>query len=241
MKLEVLCDFDGTITAFDTVDHLLNTLADPAWEAIEAEWEAGKISSRECMTRQVPLIRGGWKAIQNELDQISMADGFQDFIEWCRQRNIPVSVVSDGLDRVIEYLLVKNNIKVGKIHANHLVEDADGSLRLEPSKGPRLLNCQSGVCKCQIAGNVSTLVSKVVIGDGRSDFCWAKEADILFAKSKLIDFCRKENLTFNPFASFKEIQASLTDYLSGDAAAVSINMPAKVTILPTTTVPALKI
>lgn len=235
IKLQVLSDFDGTITVTDTVDVLLNKLADPAWEDIEAEWEQGKIGSRECMSRQIPLIRGGWAAIQNELDQMEIAAGFNEFVNWCRQKNIPISVVSDGLDRVIAYLLKRHGVQVDRIYANHLIESADGSLSLQFSNGPRLMQCQSGVCKCQIANNVSSLTTKVVIGDGRSDFCWAKEADILFAKSKLIEFCREEKLAYNPFSNFVDIQCSLDSLLEGKQEALVFKAPVTITVLPVVT------
>ncbi|MEZ4537363.1 MAG: hypothetical protein R3D26_20540 [Cyanobacteriota/Melainabacteria group bacterium] len=46
-KLEIFCDFDGTITVGDTVDLLLEKLALPEWEALEL-WQKGEISSGEC-------------------------------------------------------------------------------------------------------------------------------------------------------------------------------------------------
>ncbi len=65
--VEVFCDFDGTITNRDTVDHLLESLADntasPTLEEIEARWVAGEIGSRDCMAQQVALLRGGWTAV----------------------------------------------------------------------------------------------------------------------------------------------------------------------------------
>ena len=60
--LAVFCDFDGTITTHDVATQLLVELADPAWAVLEAEWEQGRIGSRECLAKQVPLIRGGWPA-----------------------------------------------------------------------------------------------------------------------------------------------------------------------------------
>ena len=38
--MQIFCDFDGTITRQDTTDYILNRLANPAWEEIEAELAA---------------------------------------------------------------------------------------------------------------------------------------------------------------------------------------------------------
>lgn len=224
-KLQIFSDFDGTITTRDTVDVLLTELADPAWEQIEEEWIAGKIGSRECMARQVPLIRGGWKKVQELLDTLQITEGAATFVEWCRSKNIPFIVVSDGLDRVIEYILRKNGIHADRIFANHLIESANGEFSLQASVRPRFANCQSGVCKCQLVGQAGYQLIRVVIGDGRSDFCWSKESDLLYAKGKLVDYCRKENITCNEFDTFNDIHASLSKVNLGNFEHVAFNKP----------------
>src|SRR5271155_2356634 len=110
-KPRIFCDFDGTITTGDTVDILLESLADPAWKDIEAQWEEGEIGSRECMARQIPLIRGGWNAVLEVLNTVQVDKTFSTFVSWCRQQKIPVFVVSDGLDKVIEYLLAREGMR----------------------------------------------------------------------------------------------------------------------------------
>ena len=76
MKFHVFVDFDGTIAPQDTTDLILERFADPAWRDIEEEWRAGRIGSRECMVRQIDLIR----AIEEELDafinEIEIDPGF---------------------------------------------------------------------------------------------------------------------------------------------------------------------
>lgn len=225
-KIQVFCDFDGTITTRDTVDILLTELADPAWEKIEEEWVQGKIGSRECMAKQVPLIRGGWPAVQEILDELQISEGFIEFVDWCKDRLIPVAVVSDGLDRVIQYVLDKHRIRVDRIYANHLEESPTGEFSLHFSARPRLMGCQSGVCKCQIAGQAGAYQTiRVVIGDGRSDFCWSKEADLLFAKSKLINYCTEQGIGHNPFETFFEVKDTLHMVSHGRYEGIVFNKP----------------
>lgn len=236
-KIQVFSDFDGTITTRDTVDILLSELADPEWESIEAEWVAGNIGSRECMARQVPLIRGGWKKVQELLDTLQITEGISEFVTWCRSNNIPFVVVSDGLDRVIEYILKKNGIVADRIFANHLIESVNGEFSLQASARPRFANCQSGVCKCQLVGQAGYRTIRVVIGDGRSDFCWSKESDLLYAKGKLIDFCESEKIAYNAFDNFNDIYTSLAKVNTGSFEHVLFNKalltaPAALTVLP---------
>jgi 2-hydroxy-3-keto-5-methylthiopentenyl-1-phosphate phosphatase len=48
----------------------------------------------------------------------------------------------------------------------------------------------------------------VYIGDGLSDFQAVREADVVFVVkgSRLADWCREQNIAYNEFTSFGEIQ-----------------------------------
>ena len=65
-RVRIFVDFDGTISLEDTTDVVLERFADPSWQKVEAEWLAGHIGSRECMKRQVELMR----ATPEELDHV---------------------------------------------------------------------------------------------------------------------------------------------------------------------------
>ena len=45
----------------------------------------------------------------------------------------------------------------------------------------------------------------ILVGDGKSDYCLAKHADIVFAKGKLITHCEQENIPFHRFQTFAEV------------------------------------
>ena len=52
----ILCDFDGTISQEDVTDSLLMRFGRPGWDALEVDWRAGKIGSRQCMAGQIALL-----------------------------------------------------------------------------------------------------------------------------------------------------------------------------------------
>lgn len=208
-NIEVYCDFDGTITVGDTVDILLEELADPEWQSIEERWVKGEIGSRECMALQVALIKGGWTAILKVLETVQIEPTFATFAKWCKQSGIALSIVSDGIDKVIHHILKREKITVDSIRANHLEESGDGSVRLTFPCPPQIQACSSGMCKCQILNNGPAKPMKVVIGDGRSDFCWAAEADLVFAKSKLLSYCQSYRMNCIEFQDFVSVRAEL--------------------------------
>jgi 2-hydroxy-3-keto-5-methylthiopentenyl-1-phosphate phosphatase len=50
---------------------------------------------------------------------------------------------------------------------------------------------------------------KVVIGDGRSDFCWSSEADLVFAKTKLLTHCKSAGIACVAYEDFTSIKSNL--------------------------------
>lgn len=207
-SLAVYCDFDGTIALEDVTDAILGRLADKEWLQIEGEWEQGEISSKECMARQVALIHGGWGAIKAMLGEIRLDPSFASFATWCSDSGIPLMVVSDGLDKVIQHLLWRDEIPVDGIWANQLNCEED-RLSLTFSIPPGQI-CESGVCKCRIMSETSgSNACRVVIGDGKSDYCWAQKADMVFAKSKLLEYCSRQGILCHSFHDFKAIRRVL--------------------------------
>ena len=105
----VLVDFDGSIAPDDPTDRLLERFADPEWREVEAAWQAGEISSRECMARQVALLRASPEAL-DAADRAPCAStrASQPFSEFCRRHGAEVKIVSDGFDRVVKAALRKH-------------------------------------------------------------------------------------------------------------------------------------
>jgi len=47
------------------------------------------------------------------------------------------------------------------------------------------------------------------VGDGYSDACAAGEADILFAKKDLLQYCQSKNIAYNEFSNFRDVAGCL--------------------------------
>lgn len=216
-RLRIYCDFDGTITTQDTTDVVLRELALPGWEALEEAWVSGRISAARCMREQVALIQGDDAALEAVLERIELRAGFAPFVSWCRARHLPLAVVSDGVDRLISHVLWRHGLGRLPVAANRLA-GVPGARRLEHPWAVPACAGGSGVCKCRIA-RADTRQSLVYIGDGRSDFCVAEEADVLFARATLADHCRERGLPYVPYDTFVDVQDHLSSLLSTDHAA----------------------
>ena len=211
--MEMLCDFDGTVAPRDTVDLLLERLADPAWRMLEERWVRGEIDSQECMGGQIPLIRGGWPAIERILAEVRLDPTFAPFVDWCRREGIRLRIVSGGIDRVIRHLLARDGIRVDEIWAAKLRARDDGRLRLTFPSPPRGSRCGTGFCKCALFGQSAPQPVRILIGDGRSDFCCAHRADLVFARAALLSYCRRHALPVRSFGDFMDLRRSVERWL----------------------------
>ena len=194
---KVLLDFDGTVTVKDTVDAILECFAAPAWREIEEEWKRGEIGSRECLAKQTALIRASPEEIDALIDGIEIDPGFDEFVAACKRLNIGVTIVSDGYRRSIERVLQR---------AGHALPSRSGVLTYEGRRRWKLespvsradCSSDSNTCKCMVANEAG--VPKILVGDGRSDFCVANEADLVFAKGALLDHCVENGIEHRPIA-----------------------------------------
>jgi 2,3-diketo-5-methylthio-1-phosphopentane phosphatase len=227
-KYSVFCDFDGTITNKDTIDLMLESYADPSWLEIEEEWVAGKITSDECLSRQIacvkPLPLG---EMGRFVDSLEIDKTFISFLDLLKHHDVPIYIVSDGFDWVIHRVLINNGLEkpqemkhsgqslLSRVFSNHLEFHENQNRENFSLKFPyasKKCDSGSGMCKCSILKSKACLGQEeqkkvIYIGDGRSDFCASKHADILYAKSgsSLLRECNKQNRECISFDSFKDI------------------------------------
>lgn len=198
-------DFDGTLSVGDTVDAMLERFADDRWKDLEDEWLKGNITAIECMKQQLDLVEVDQVTLENFFRGIQLDASFIPFHKYISQF-AKVAIVSDGLDHAIDVATHNAAIPAMPIYANKLTFKPNGVSISYPYRNP---DCKAGngVCKCQIADQLSSDVGGpvVLIGDGKSDYCLAKHADIVFAKGKLITHCEQENIPFRRFQTFAEV------------------------------------
>ena len=211
LKCHVFIDFDGTIVPRDATDFLLERFAFPAWRDVEEEWRAGRIGSRECMTRQVALLRVTQHRLEQAIAELAIDRGFASFVRQCRRRGIGMTVVSDGFDIVIDQVLRTAGLSL-PFFANRLIAAGQDRWRVTFPSARSDCRALAGNCKCAFTEPYATSL-KVVIGDGRSDHCVAQRADVVFAKAELLALCRSSSTPHFAFADFYEVGEQLAAWL----------------------------
>ena len=222
----ILCDFDGTISVEDVFDSLLDHFGRRGWQHLEREWRAGRIGSRACMAGQVELLHMQRAELDAHLDALWIDSAFPAFVTLARTLNVPLQIVSDGLDYAIQSMLRRAGISDLPVFANQLRAPAHKNPSGWHLDSPHQADgCRAGVCKCALADVEQRAERRVLlIGDGASDFCVANRVDFVFAKNRLIEHCRALGIPYVPITGFEDAIKYLPKLLAGELAA--INPPA---------------
>lgn len=210
-RVSLYVDFDGTISLEDTTDVILERFADPAWQKVEAEWLRGNIGSRECLARQIELINASPEALDALCADISLDPHFPETVELARRHGLELTIVSDGLDRVVKKMLHRVGLDL-PVLANHMEYVGDNRWRLSFPHSSPFCRSNAGNCKC-IALTRDPENIRILVGDGRSDFCAAETADLVVAKGALAEHCQSKGIAYTVFGNFAGATTILADWL----------------------------
>ncbi|MDZ7270037.1 MAG: MtnX-like HAD-IB family phosphatase [candidate division KSB1 bacterium] len=215
MKLRIFTDFDGTVAAKDVGDGLFARFAHPDWQKAVQAWKQGLITSRECLERECKLARATADSIAAYADEQQLDPYFSGFASFCAAHQVPLMVLSDGLDFYIERILRRHGLGHIPFRSNHLIFGDDGVII------PEFPYFELG---CRVCGNCKGYHVRthradgevvIYVGDGLSDRCGAEEADFVLAKGDLLRYCRTKHLPHAPFQTFADCLDQVKTLLTG--------------------------
>lgn len=217
----ILCDFDGTVSVEDTGIAVMNALdLKEAWE-IEHIWRRGEMGSMECLARQWGMVNLPPEELLALLDSFELRQDFAPFVSFVRSRGASLVIVSDGLDLYVDRMLARLGLVAcgGEAvlqrpedcvprFANHAVATAEGVRIRFPHRTEVCARC--GNCKLHHLFRLRPHFRRVIyIGDGHSDLCPSRYADLLFARGHLAQEAAREGSFFVPFETFTDILRAL--------------------------------
>lgn len=202
----VLVDFDGTTSLHDVAEHLLVEFADPSWPDYDAAWERGEIDARECLAAQAAMLRAPLdEMLAFASAHCAIDPTFPPFVRWLRDRDVPVTIVSDGFGFYITPLLAAAGLGDLPIRTNTWTGDAAG-LRYDHGH-PECIGC--GTCKMRAVLEARARGPVAFVGDGSSDRFGAIYADVVFAKGALVRFASSDGVPFLPWTTFDDVRTAL--------------------------------
>lgn len=208
-KIAVFTDFDGTITKKDIGDVLFKEYS--VFEPYHTQLKAGELKIEEYWKILCKNMKEGvtMEDIRNFALSIEIDSNFKAFADFCHDRDMPLTVVSDGFDAYIHPILENLDLGHLKVHCNKLMQDENGYYPVYPGASESC-TCLCASCKRNsVINSVDDDTIMVYIGDGYSDFCGAKHCDIIFAKKDLAAYCNENRLPHYPFKNFFDVRRIL--------------------------------
>lgn len=189
---------------------------------------SGKLTFRDSFKDMMDSIKKPYdQCIQYLLDNVKLDPGFNTFYHWALANNIPVVVLSSGMEPIIQALLKKlvgpESDKI-QVLANYPAAREGKTINDEGGWEIKFRNPESGFGhdKSIELRKYSSLPADVrptmfYAGDGVSDLSAARETDLLFAKKghDLITYCVNENVPFTVFRDWNDIHAKCKEIVEG--------------------------
>jgi len=184
----------------------MNEFCHEDWYKYVRMWERRDMSLRESLKQMYQKIIATRTQVEDFVQQnILVRKGFPEFIQWCGKNHIPFTIVSEGLDVVINATLAKYKVKT-QVRTNRMLFKGN-KVTIEFPETPPLCHHEDGeICGTCKATHVKELQDQgwtvVYIGDGKTDVRPGKLADITFGRRALARTLTEHNHCFFPFDNF---------------------------------------
>jgi len=204
-RLHVILDFDGTLVDPNVAIVLVEAFVENGHEVaheIDNLLHTGKIGLREAWQRQAALLPGDRidEMAQFVRDRVPLRAGAREFLDLARRHAIPVTIVSGGLEFYIRAVLDREGLDL-PIRSDRLMTRPGGPPEvIHPYGHPTCRLC--GICKAAIVEDGFPSYRSVFVADGSTDRYGAQVADIVFARHRLLDYCRKSGIPCFAFNDF---------------------------------------
>ena len=197
----VFCDFDGTITNWESAEGL--------WKYLLGE-ERFHQKMQELLQRDVGTSTGikelfgmvpskDYPRIFPYIETLEVRPGFEAFLTFLQQREIPFIIVSVGIREMIERVLAPYRDKITAYYYGELSTAGEFLTNSSPyDDGVDLLRKELVMKQypCQ---------TSIFLGDSYTDRNPALRSDIVFARDRLDLFLQEKELPHHTFETFFDV------------------------------------
>lgn len=201
--VQILCDFDGTITNQDSIIFLTEQFgAGPEFRhGMRQAIKEGRVSVYEAVRQELATLRISWEEAVKALKLSIFVDPtFPGFVKWCKDNEYSLAVVSAGMEPVIDLFI--GHLELPSFAQSLEVTPQGWDYRKKESND-----------KERIISDARKDGTLVHIGDGTSDVVAIPYADLLFAKvgSYLADYCESHHVPYIPFENFNDVREAIAE------------------------------
>jgi 2-hydroxy-3-keto-5-methylthiopentenyl-1-phosphate phosphatase len=215
----VFLDFDGTLVGPNVAIVLVEKFAKEGARVaneVDLQLHRGEITLRQAWDRQAALLPAdripemrAWAA-----REIPLRAGAHELVDLLTSHSVPTVVLSGGLDFYIDAVLEREGWDLPVMSDTLTTSTTGGLTVLHPHGHETCRLC--GICKAQTVRSAEVLPGAgrtIFIGDGSTDKYAAEVADIVFARRRLLDYCRERGIPCYPFEEFPPVTRQLRKWL----------------------------
>lgn len=215
-QLRVILDFDGTLVEPNVAILLVEEFVPNGHEIaheIDLQLHEGRLGLREAWQRQAALlpIDRVPEMARFVRDRVPLRGGARELLNLLQRHGVPVTVVSGGLEFYIREVLDREGLNL-PVRSDHLIVAPDGTPKVvHPYGHPTCRLC--GICKAGIVERGGSDPRTVFVADGSTDRYGAEAADIVFARRRLLEYCRRVGIPCFPFEDFAPVTEQFARWL----------------------------
>ncbi len=203
----IVCDFDNTAAGQNAAHAVLDRFHSAEIDALRAGFDSGELSFREYQELVFRATGAGVEELSDTaVEAVTLRPGFVDAVMAAREAGARFIVASAGLHIYIRPVLTMNGLGEVPVVAVSVTADAATGRIIQYDYPEAESWCQRewAVCKCRpMREALATGEEVVFVGDGlRSDSCAAGIATTVFARSRLLDYCRQNGIPALPYEDF---------------------------------------
>lgn len=173
------------------------------WASYENDLQGRRVTLRDVLAAQTRFVRGSLDDADALVARRARVDpSFVDFARRCERKGIPLTVLSSGIQPLIERALAREDLGDVPVVANDVVPSSDGWEMVFRDDSDNGHDKASAVRALQAQG-----YRVIFAGDSHSDFDAALAADVRYAKrgDPLERFLKQRDAIYKPFTTFAEI------------------------------------
>lgn len=203
-KRIVFCDFDNTITADESFVGMIKTFATIEYHEVKQLIIDRKITLGEGILRMVESIPSHkYSEVLDYSLSHRIRDGFGELLDYLNAQNVPLVVISGGLEGSVSTRLDAYRKNIHAIHAAQV------------STANRFLAVSSAFqSDTQLVDKTRAMAlydydESVIIGDGLTDIDMGLAADLVFARDYLAHYLAERKIPHIGWKNFFDIRDHL--------------------------------
>jgi 2-hydroxy-3-keto-5-methylthiopentenyl-1-phosphate phosphatase len=206
MRRMVFCDFDGTITAVETFVAILKKFAPNISSQLLPQMYARQVTLRQGVRQILESIPSRcYPDILEFARSQDVRPGFVELLDFLDRHQVPLVVISGGLQGMVEVVLGDLAQRILAIHAIEVDTSGEYLQIYSPYEAGTEM-----VAKVKVIEHYGA-IDAIAIGDSLTDLNMALHVPLVFARDRLAEYLEQHQTAYIPWNNFFDVRDRLAE------------------------------